>query len=198
MMKHFINFDDFSNEEINTIINKAIELKAEHKIGKINNLMSNKTLGMIFDKSSTRTRVSFEAGMTQLGGHALFLSEKDIQLGRGEPLEDSGTDTVSVGGFLGATEATHDIAIEEWLSSPLITAFAILIITSLIFGSPLIAGILVATLLVTLFAQYGLGGYYTSVENWSGNLHFATLVSLSIAMGLGVDYGIYMISRLKE
>jgi len=68
----------------------------------------------------------------------------------------------------------------------------------LIFGSPLIAGILVATLLVTLFAQYGLGGYYTSVENWSGNLHFATLVSLSIAMGLGVDYGIYMISRLKE
>jgi ornithine carbamoyltransferase len=89
MMKHFINFDDFSNEEIKTIINKAIELKAEHKTGKINNLMSNKTLGMIFDKSSTRTRVSFEAGMTQLGGHALFLSEKDIQLGRGEPLEDS-------------------------------------------------------------------------------------------------------------
>jgi len=89
MMKHFINFDDFSNEEIKIIINKAIELKAEHKAGKINNLMSNKTLGMIFDKSSTRTRVSFEAGMTQLGGHALFLSEKDIQLGRGEPLEDS-------------------------------------------------------------------------------------------------------------
>jgi len=89
MMKHFINFDDFSNEEIKIIINKAIELKAEHKAGKINNLMSNRTLGMIFDKSSTRTRVSFEAGMTQLGGHALFLSEKDIQLGRGEPLEDS-------------------------------------------------------------------------------------------------------------
>jgi len=127
-------------------------------------------------------------------GDTVFMpeTEKTVQI------EDSGTDTVSVGGFLGATEATHDIAIEEWLSSPLITAFAILIITSLIFGSPLIAGILVATLLVTLFAQYGLGGYYTSVENWSGNLHFATLVSLSIAMGLGVDYGIYMISRLKE
>jgi len=53
-------------------------------------------------------------------------------------------------------------------------------------------------LLITLFAQYGLGGYFTSVQNWSGNLHFATLVSLSIAMGLGVDYGIYMISRLRE
>src|SRR6056300_1211048 len=89
MMKHFINFDDFSNEEIKTIINKAIELKAEHKAGKINNLMSNKTLGMIFDKSSTRTRVSFETGMAQLGGHALFLSNRDIHLGRGEPVKDT-------------------------------------------------------------------------------------------------------------
>ncbi len=113
-------------------------------------------------------------------------------------IEDSGTDTVSVGGFLGATEATHDVAQAEYIKSPLITALAIFIITALIFGSPLVAGILSATLLITLFGQYGLGAYYTSVENWSGNLHFATLVSLSIAMGLGVDYGIYMISRLKE
>ncbi len=113
-------------------------------------------------------------------------------------IEDSGTDTVSVGGFLGATEATHDVAQVEYIKSPLVTALAIFIIASLIFGSPLVAAILTSTLLVTLFAQYGLGAYYTSVENWSGNLHFATLVSLSIAMGLGVDYGIYMISRLKE
>ena len=113
-------------------------------------------------------------------------------------IEDSGTDTVSVGGFLGATEATHDVAEVEYIKSPLVTALAIFIIASLIFGSPLVAAILTSTLLVTLFAQYGLGAYFTSVENWSGNLHFATLVSLSIAMGLGVDYGIYMISRLKE
>ena len=113
-------------------------------------------------------------------------------------IEDSGTDTVAVGGFLGATEATHDVAVQEYLTSPLITALAIFIIAALIFGSPLVAAILTSTLLVTLFGQYGLGAYFTSVENWSGNLHFATLVSLSIAMGLGVDYGIYMISRLKE
>ena len=113
-------------------------------------------------------------------------------------IEDSGTDTVSVGGFLGATEATHDVAEVEYIKSPLVTALAIFIIASLIFGSPLVAAILTSTLLVTLFAQYGLGAYFTSIENWSGNLHFATLVSLSIAMGLGVDYGIYMISRLKE
>ena len=130
-----------------------------------------------------------------------FKSGDIIQMpesGKTVQIEDSGTDTVSVGGFLGATEATHDIAVQEYLSSPLITALAILIITALIFGSPLVALILTSTLLVTLFAQYGLGAYFTSVENWSGNLHFATLVSLSIAMGLGVDYGIYMISRLKE
>lgn len=113
-------------------------------------------------------------------------------------IEDSGTDTVAVGGFLGATEATHDVAEVEYIKSPLVTALAIFVIAALIFGSPLVAAILTSTLLVTLFAQYGLGAYFTSVENWSGNLHFATLVSLSIAMGLGVDYGIYMISRLKE
>lgn len=118
--------------------------------------------------------------------------------GKTVQVEDSGTDTVAVGGFLGATEATHDVAEAEYLKSPIITALAIFTIAALIFGSTLIASILAGTLLITLFAQYGLGAYYTSVENWSGNLHFATLVSLSIAMGLGVDYGIYMISRLKE
>jgi len=104
----------------------------------------------------------------------------------------------ALGGFLGATEATREVAIENWLKSPLQTALAILIITALIFRSLLVAGILVSTLLITLFAQYGLGGYFTSVGNWSGNLAFHLLVTLSIAMGLGVDYGIYMISRLRE
>ena len=118
--------------------------------------------------------------------------------GKTVTIEDSGTDTVAVGGFLGATEATHDVAEVEYIKSPLVTALAIFVIAALIFGSPLIAAILTSTLLVTLFGQYGLGAYFTSVENWSGNLHFATLVSLSIAMGLGVDYGIYMISRLRE
>ena len=127
-------------------------------------------------------------------GDTVFMPES----GKTVTIEDSGTDTVAVGGFLGATEATHDVAEVEYIKSPLVTALAIFIISALIFGSPLIAAILTATLLVTLFGQYGLGAYYTSVENWSGNLHFATLVSLSIAMGLGVDYGIYMISRLRE
>ena len=89
MTKHFINFDDHSLEILQNIIDRAISLKKEHKAGHLNNSLNNKTLAMIFDKSSTRTRVSFEAGMTQLGGQSLFLSEKDIQLGRGEPITDS-------------------------------------------------------------------------------------------------------------
>ena len=89
MTKHFIDFDNLSFEELQDIIDYAIALKKQHNEGVINNSLKNKTLAMIFDKSSTRTRVSFEAGMAQLGGHALFLSNKDIQLGRGEPITDS-------------------------------------------------------------------------------------------------------------
>ena len=89
MTKNFINFDDLSHQELQEIIDRAISLKKEHRSGKLNDSLKNKTLAMIFDKSSTRTRVSFEAGMTQLGGQSLFLSEKDIQLGRGEPITDS-------------------------------------------------------------------------------------------------------------
>ncbi|MDC0888923.1 ornithine carbamoyltransferase, partial [Candidatus Thioglobus sp.] len=88
-MKHFINLDDLSTQDLNGIIDTAIGLKKQHKAGEINQMLKNKTLAMIFDKSSTRTRVSFETGMTQLGGHALFLSDRDIQLGRGEPIKDT-------------------------------------------------------------------------------------------------------------
>ena len=104
----------------------------------------------------------------------------------------------AVGGFLGATEATREVAMDNWLIGPLQTALAIFIITALMFRSLGVASMLTFTLFITLFAQYGLGGYFTSVENWSGNLAFHLLVTLSIAMGLGVDYGIYMISRLRE
>ena len=89
MTKNFINFDQYSLETLQSIIDRAISLKKEHNSGLINNTLENKTLAMIFDKSSTRTRVSFEAGMIQLGGQSLFLSDRDIQLGRGEPIMDS-------------------------------------------------------------------------------------------------------------
>ncbi|MGF1547302.1 MAG: RND family transporter [Thiotrichales bacterium] len=116
------------------------------------------------------------------------------------PLAEEGPNFVrpGVGGFLGATEATREVAIDNWLLGPMQTALAIFLIAALMFRSVLVSAILLSTLLLTLFAQYGLGGYFTSVQNWSGNLAFHLQVTLSIAMGLGVDYGIYMLFRLRE
>ena len=87
--RHFLTLLDFSPAELNAMIERAIEMKKEHKAGADQRRFPGQVLGMIFAKSSTRTRVSFEAGMTHLGGHAMFLSPNDTQLGRGEPIEDS-------------------------------------------------------------------------------------------------------------
>jgi ornithine carbamoyltransferase len=87
--RHFLSLLDFSPEELQQLVARAIELKEMQRRGEIHEPLKNRTLGMIFEKSSTRTRVSFEAGMVQLGGHAIFLSPRDTQLGRGEPIEDS-------------------------------------------------------------------------------------------------------------
>ncbi len=88
-MKHLLKLMDLSKKEINEILNLADQLKFEKKNGIQHHLLKGKTLGMIFSKSSTRTRVSFEVGMYDLGGSALFLSARDLQIGRGEPVEDT-------------------------------------------------------------------------------------------------------------
>ncbi|WP_018950437.1 ornithine carbamoyltransferase [Thioalkalivibrio sp. ALMg11] len=88
--RHYLSFLDLSGDETRALLQRAIELKQQLKSGEHNDdLLRGKTLGMIFEKSSTRTRVSFEVGMQQLGGNALFLSPRDTQLGRGEPIEDT-------------------------------------------------------------------------------------------------------------
>lgn len=88
-MKHFINFDDLSGAEILDLLTLADRLKTLHRSGKQLDLLKNKTVGLIFNKPSTRTRVSFEAGIYQLGGQALHLSGQDMQLGHGETIEDT-------------------------------------------------------------------------------------------------------------
>ena len=88
-IRHFLSLLDLSPVELRSVITRATELKAMQSRREVYEPLKNQTLGMIFEKSSTRTRVSFEVGMTQLGGHALFLSPRDTQLGRGEPIEDS-------------------------------------------------------------------------------------------------------------
>lgn len=87
--RHFLRLTDLSAAELNALIDSAIALKRAHGEGRERPVMAGKVLGMIFEKSSTRTRVSFESGMAQMGGSAIFLSPTDTQLGRGEPVEDT-------------------------------------------------------------------------------------------------------------
>lgn len=88
-LRHYLREDDLSADEFRTILMRASELKKIRQSGEVFEPLKNRTLAMIFEKSSTRTRVSFEAGMTQLGGHAIHLSSNDTQLGRGEPMQDT-------------------------------------------------------------------------------------------------------------
>ena len=87
--RDFLTLKDFTRQEIEEMVNLGIDLKAKQKAGIPTPILEGKTLGMIFQKSSTRTRVSFEVGMYQLGGSALFLSTNDLQIGRGEPIKDT-------------------------------------------------------------------------------------------------------------
>ena len=88
-IRHFLTMLDLTPEELAGVIQRAIELKAMQREGTLHESLKNRVLAMVFEKSSTRTRMSFEAGMAQLGGQAIFLSPRDTQLGRGEPIEDS-------------------------------------------------------------------------------------------------------------
>ncbi|MBI5462192.1 MAG: ornithine carbamoyltransferase [Gammaproteobacteria bacterium] len=88
-VRHFLTLLDLSPDELQGLMRRSIELKTKQRAGELYQPLRGKILGMVFEKSSTRTRVSFEAGMAQLGGHALFLSPRDTQLGRGEPIEDT-------------------------------------------------------------------------------------------------------------
>ena len=88
-VRHFLTLNDFSSGELESLVDHGTKLRNDWRQGAVRETLKNRVLAMIFEKSSTRTRVSFEAGMTQLGGAALFLSPRDTQLGRGEPIEDS-------------------------------------------------------------------------------------------------------------
>ena len=122
--RHFLTLLDCTPEELKRIIQRAIELKAEFKSGAVNNSLENCVMAMIFEKSSTRTRVSFEAGMAQMGGHALFLASDSSQMGRGEPIKDSArvissmTDIVMIRTFAHGTVETF----AEFSSVPVINA----------------------------------------------------------------------------
>ncbi|NJD37500.1 MAG: ornithine carbamoyltransferase [Geobacter sp.] len=89
MTRHFLALHDYSRQELDAMLALAAELKQKQKSGVAHHLLQGKTLAMIFEKASTRTRISFEVGMYQLGGHGLFISSANSQMGRGEPIKDS-------------------------------------------------------------------------------------------------------------
>ena len=121
-VRHFLTLTDLTSDEFRKIIERAIELKAMQHRGEIFEPLKNKVLAMIFEKSSTRTRVSFESGMAQFGGHAIFLSPRDTQLGRGEPVEDSARVLSSMADCLMVRTFEHNKAelLAEYSSVPVI------------------------------------------------------------------------------
>lgn len=122
--RHFLTLKDLTSAELQHILKRGIELKAMQKAGEIYEPLRNKTLAMIFEKSSTRTRMSFEIGMTQLGGHALFLSPTDTHIGRGEPIEDSARVISSMADAIMIRTYEHDTieALAKNSSVPVINA----------------------------------------------------------------------------
>lgn len=132
------------------------------------------------------------------GGETVKLNNDEGQLLGTVVTEDTLNGKPAIGGFLGVTEATRDVAFAEWLHAPAMTSVTVFLMTAIMFRSWSIAIILVSICYITLFAQYGLGGYMASIKEWSANLAFHVQVALSIAMGLGIDYGVYMVSRLRE
>ena len=120
--RHFLSLLDLSADELKQLLQRAIELKKLHRAGEIYEPLKNKVLAMIFEKSSTRTRVSFEAGMAQLGGHAMFLSPRDTQLGRGEPIEDTARVLSSMVDIIMVRTFEHEIIekLAEYSSVPVI------------------------------------------------------------------------------
>ena len=122
--KDMLSIHDLSVDEVQEILALAKELKAKQKAGIPHQLLKGKTLGMIFEKSSTRTRVSFETGMYQLGGQALFLSNRDLQLGRGEPIRDTARVLSRYLDGIMIRTYGHDRATEmaKWADIPVINA----------------------------------------------------------------------------
>ncbi len=123
-MRHFLTLLDLTQDEARHILKRAVKIKRKLKEGKSHRPLEGKTLGMIFDKASTRTRVSFEAGMYQLGGHALFLHSDATQLGRGEPIADSARVLSSMVDGITIRTFGHDILQQfaEYSSVPVINA----------------------------------------------------------------------------
>lgn len=134
--RDFISIHDFSTEEIGYILKTGADIKKMQKAGQSHHYLAGKTLGMIFQKSSTRTRVAFEVGMYQLGGHALFLSSRDIQIGRGEAIKDTALVLARMLDGIMIRTFSHDEVLElaYWASIPVINGLTDLLHPTQVIG----------------------------------------------------------------
>ncbi|PSQ29120.1 ornithine carbamoyltransferase [Halobacteriales archaeon SW_10_68_16] len=122
MTRHFVDIDDLTTDQLHAVLDRAATMKAAHEAGEAGKPLPDKTLGMVFEKPSTRTRVSFETGMTQLGGHAIFLGPEDIHLGHGEPIKDTARAVSRYVDFIMARVFDHADVVElaQFASVPVI------------------------------------------------------------------------------
>jgi len=134
--RDFITIHDFSEAEVARMLEVGLELKKEQKKGIRHPILAGKTLGMIFQKASTRTRVAFEVGMYQLGGHALFLSPRDIQIGRGETIKDTALVLSRMLDGIMIRTFSHDEVLElaQWASIPVINGLTDLLHPTQVIG----------------------------------------------------------------
>lgn len=185
-LRSFVNVQNWDEGIIIGFVNTMHPQKAHRTIVDIQRYIA----AHAEDPAWRNIRIGIEAG-------------ERIEIKDGEKLRtivtrDTDPGKAAIGGFLGVTEATRDVAFKEWLNAPLATSMTVFAMTAIMFRSWLIALVLIALCFITLMSQYGLGGYMTSIQEWSANLAFHVQVALSIAMGLGVDYSVYMVSRLRE
>jgi ornithine carbamoyltransferase len=134
--RDFISIHDFSEAEVAYILEVGLEMKQEHKKGISHPFLAGKTLGMIFQKASTRTRLAFEVGMYQLGGHALFLSPRDIQIGRGESVKDTALVLARMVDGIMIRTFDHNEVLEmaHWSTVPVINALTDLLHPTQVIG----------------------------------------------------------------
>lgn len=179
--KHLLSIQDYSPDEIYQVLNLALKLKADNKKGiSHNNILNGKTLGMIFSKSSTRTRVSFEVGIHQLGGYGLFLNSSDIQLGRGETIEDTAKvlsrylDGIMIRTF--AQEDVEDLA--RYGSIPIING-----LTDLLHPCQILAD------LMTIYEAKGVLKGLKLAYIGDGNNVFHSLLLACTKIGIDISFG---------
>ena len=119
---NLVDIDDLTDAQLQAVLDRASQIKAEHESGQSTDPLANQTLAMVFEKPSTRTRISFETGMTQLGGHAIFLGPDDIHLGHGEPIRDTARAISRYADFVMARVFDHADVVElaEFATIPVI------------------------------------------------------------------------------